>query len=42
MTGHPVEQKELVEERKKRVSSGIKFMIVGAIIIAVSIINTLV
>ena len=43
MTGNPEGQKEfLEEERRKEWSSGIKFMIVGAIIIAVSIINTLV
>jgi hypothetical protein len=43
MTGHPEGQKEfLEEERRKEWSSGIKLMIVGAIIIAVSIIETLV
>jgi hypothetical protein len=43
MTGNPEGQKEfLEEERRKEWSSGIKFMIVGAIITAVSIINTLV
>lgn len=43
MTGDPEGQKEfLEEERRKEVSSGILLMIIGAIIIALSIISTLI
>ena len=43
MAGHPEGQKEFLEEqRRKQVSSGILLMIVGAIIIASSVISTLI
>ena len=43
MAGHPDGQKEFLEEQRvNQVSSGIKLMIIGAIIIALSIIYTLV
>jgi len=43
MAGHPEGQKEFLEEQRgKQVSAGIKLMIIGAIIIALSIIYTLV